>query len=1459
MFQVRSSKNLFSLIALLLASSLFAPEAKAQSYECTIYYWYSHAPGAPQSEWTFTGTERICLFRGRTMAVYLRPEGSGSGGGPRNGVRAGEISSRVEDQQQSSCDATDRPVIISHGNKVLPELDFMAGEDTPFGLGRVYDSSNNLQGAFGQRWASNIDYGLVFEHSTTQCTATLYATTACSTTPTGLTKVYIRRPGGGRVSLSLVGGSWKDGAGRYELTQQGSNWVLWTQEGDIETYNAGGQPISTRDEGNTGLNFIYDGSGKLTQVAHTSGRSMGLTWTSNKVTNVLGPNAKNYTFAYSAQGYLQTATLPDGLGQKTYHYEVTGKPWLLTGVSVDGVRKTRYSYYADGRVQESGDEDGGHTSTFSYGTNATSVTNALGQTKTYQITDEGLISQINRPASAACASGVQTSQYDDMGRLTLEVDGYGNRTRYTYTTEGRLQQKSVGETSTGDTSKQQVTVYVWNAAQTRIDAIREYGASVTAGNFIRETILTYYADSDSAGRARLPQTVTVHDRTPTAAPARTTSYDYSFHANKQVFKRWVDGPLAGTIDRTTYEFNSLGNLVKITNPLGHIVSYSNHTTLGQPGRITDANGLITDILYDAKARVTRTTVKATGGDRVTNYGYDAHDNLISTTDPSGRVVEANYNLAGELTQLRAASAYPLGQDPKDVRNLVYNDLGQLAHDSTLQSYLKYVIVGWQGGEPIMDWVVQSKDFNERNWSYDNGGFLSNALGNNGQNVRYAYNASGDLSTVTDSLNKVTSTAYDAHGRIKSVTAPNQGTAHFEYNPLGWLTKVTDRNGNITTYAYNGHGDVTRVTSPDSGITDYTYSLAGKVLTMTRADGTVTTYTRDGLGRVTQESATWAAYNGIGGAQTHTLTYDTCTMGKGRLCGMTDSTGSTSYTYLKSGELASQTSVIGGVSFGLTFAYDAYGRLSTATYPNGVVLRYTYSSDHRVKRIEAQIAGVWKDVVNNAAYQPFGGPLIGFAHGNGWNRQIDYDLDGRVTKIYGAGTTHPQNLIYGYNANNLITGITNTKNAAASQTYGYDFMSALTSANATTTGQHTWQYDANGNRLSHAWGGGTDTYTKVPGTNRLASMSGPRSRSATYDPTGNLRNESRGGVTVERRYNGFNRQVKLIRPSAQSFAQPNGATLNLPAGTWDYGYNALGQRASKAHAGGSTTRYLFSPGSLLLGETSAGSSSLDTIYIWLEGKPVGVIRGGLLYAVHSDHLGRPEVATNAAKAVVWRANNLAFDRNVTVDTFGGLNLGFPGQQYDAEGAAWYNVFRHYDASTGAYVSSDPIGLFAGLNTYGYVGGNPIGRVDPLGLMTICIDGKETTDFSDYPEYIQVAANFIMQAGTSEDAAAQAHVVYADMNARYQLTGVWTSELESHRNAEHYMFALDTSRRYPVIGHASMLVATPLYSAFKGIFGTPPTDSPPSVAEVGAGLQGVSDALSMLPGGGLEFSEEGCGCE
>ncbi len=108
-------------------------------------------------------------------------------------------------------------------------------------------------------------------------------------------------------------------------------------------------------------------------------------------------------------------------------------------------------------------------------------------------------------------------------------------------------------------------------------------------------------------------------------------------------------------------------------------------------------------------------------------------------------------------------------------------------------------------------------------------------------------------------------------------------------------------------------------------------------------------------------------------------------------------------------------------------------------------------------------------------------------------------------------------------------------------------------------------------------------------------------------------------------------------------------------------------------------------------------------------------------LHTDHLDTPRLATNASQTVVWKlpphepfgtaqAQQDPDQDGIATD----IPLRFAGQVFDADTGLHYNYFRDYDPWTGRYIQSDPIGLEGGLNTYGYVQGNPLRFIDPKGL-------------------------------------------------------------------------------------------------------------------------------------------------
>ena len=110
-----------------------------------------------------------------------------------------------------------------------------------------------------------------------------------------------------------------------------------------------------------------------------------------------------------------------------------------------------------------------------------------------------------------------------------------------------------------------------------------------------------------------------------------------------------------------------------------------------------------------------------------------------------------------------------------------------------------------------------------------------------------------------------------------------------------------------------------------------------------------------------------------------------------------------------------------------------------------------------------------------------------------------------------------------------------------------------------------------------------------------------------------------------------------------------------------------------------------------------------------------------YYVHPDHLNTPRVVTDSANQVRWRWDTAdPFGMLGPTDVFAGVtfkvNDRFPGQYAHPYSSTGFvsNYHRDYAGDLGRYIQSDPIGLEGGINTYAYVGGNPISFTDPLGL-------------------------------------------------------------------------------------------------------------------------------------------------
>ena len=1215
-------------------------------------------------------------------APIIRPPGEGPRGGLFERNRPDEDFEGNPDCQEGK---TGQPVVLMSGNKIKEEIDFASAGIVPLRLVRTYNKSWTGTGLFGKNWISTFDYKLSFEYANGQvCYKDPGEPKTCDP-PSGLTKIFVHRPDGARFTYT-----WNVDRSRWDDQKPDSvawlenkpdgTWAHYTEDNSTEVYSANGEVLSVIDQYGIGWTFQYIQPYLLQTATHTSGRTVTFGWTGSVVTVVTDPAGNSYTYSYGPNGLLSGVVYPANTGTRTYHYEDSAQPSALTGISVDGVRYSNYSYYPDGKVQASGLANGVDRSTFAYlyDGQMTEVTNAKGAKSTYtfhRYLNGKRIRYVTRTGVTNCPTLYDEYEYDAYGYLKVAHHRNGSRTVYDRNAKGQAYRITAGVLD-ADPSKQRITTIDWNPSINRIDAIRTYGASPQEP--ITETIYTYHPfDAPEKGRI---QSVTARNKTPYGEydQARVSTYSYVMHPNGLPAEVVIDGPLPGGDDIVRTAYDSFGQLVSTTNALGQATRYEQHNGLGLPRYVTDPNGFTTEYEYDARGRVKKERRTIAGQLHETTYTYNGLDKVVSIARTGLDTIVNKYDAAGRLTQRS------LGVDDE---RYTHDLLGNVTGVSRVRREYYQECVRGNRYEPC-EWVTRVREtvYYSQAIDRDEIGRITAVRGNNLQNAAYTYYNTDLVNTVTDAAGRTTTYTYTVHDELESVRDPTNSVTAYTYDAAGNRSTVTDPRGLTTTYRFDGLGQLITLDSPDTGLTTFDYDDAGRMESALRADATLIAYTYDLLNRRKTASS---------GGQTMTWTYDSCSYGVGKLCGVLDSSGTINYSYKPWGQLAQQASDIGGATYTVLWNYDNNQRLTELTYPSGVKVTYGYDRSSRVTSVNAIVAGITRSVASAFSYYPFG-PRNTFTYGNTIVRGTTYDLDYRQRT---AAATGVQNLSFDYYATDEVKTIADSLNASLTQVFSYDGAGRLASVTA-GVGNQTWAYDDTGNRDAHTWNGATDVYVTDPYSNRVASIQGPSAKSYTFDLLGNVEQVTSGSYALMLVYDPFNRVESVT----------NGGV------TTAYSVNALNQRVRKEGPGG-VFGYIYSPEGPLLSETVPNSAAIASDYIWLGSEPIAVVRTGLVYYIHADQVNRPAVVTNQAKSVVWRASNLPFDRTVTTDTFGSLNLGFPGQYYDAESGLYYNWNRYYDPATGRYLQSDPIGLQGGLNTYSYTGNNPVSGIDPTGLDTI----------------------------------------------------------------------------------------------------------------------------------------------
>jgi RHS repeat-associated protein len=801
---------------------------------------------------------------------------------------------------------------------------------------------------------------------------------------------------------------------------------------------------------------------------------------------------------------------------------------------------------------------------------------------------------------------------------------------------------------------------------------------------------------------------------PTATKMRGTDAGSESDDRISRIEYWPDGAVKKLLQPEgaflLFDYDDARRLTMIVDNDGNAIVY----TLNAAGdrvkeEVEDASGALRRTLarsYDTLGRlrtIRDAQAQAAGAPATLTYRYDAEGRLEASTDALGR--ETTYGLDAldrVLATVQNATAPTTANDRATIGS-VYDALDRPTSvtdpNGLVTAYERNAF-----GDLLR---LQSPDTGVSTATYDSAGNLRQSVDADGRQRLQSH----------DVLNRVTAVSYPQDTTLNETYLFDSAQADCPADEaflVGRLARMTDGSGS-TTYCYNRYGDLVRKVQRTQGKTfvlRWQYAANGRLQSMTYPDGSVIDYLHDAQGRIVE----------IGVIALGSLPRNP-----------------------EGGWLRQR--MVHGV------LYHPFGGPAQWTTGNGRRLVRTLNLSGQPGVVQAQ----------NADGAPIDGLSLGY----------EFDAAGNMVKLRDGNQAEPPQRLYGYDGLNRLTEARDASNVIW-QSYGYDRTGNRMRADRREV---VLQQDCTGaapgepcTPLPPTTQWSTQSYGYGAGTHRLSATTG---RDRSHDNAGNLVLDAPAGVEViDPPPGGGGGETEsaayagTLQPMEGESTSAGHDTESGPASpgalTRTYSYSAANRMSGTALGGEHLMSYRYNGGGERVYRTGSGKT-VHTLYdgsgrwigdydvngtviqqaIWLGDLPVGLLArdsGDITrpYTIEPDALGTPRVVVDPARGthgtVVWRwgLSGEAFgDEKPNEDPDGDgiafvLDLRFPGQQYDSATGLNYNYFRDYDASTGRYVQSDPIGLAGGVSTYGYVAGNSLSRIDPRGLDVIGIHTNTTSE-------------------------------------------------------------------------------------------------------------------------------------